>query len=97
MNIYLYRGIVNPIYIHNNILWIWGVHREKKVQLCLNKYLDTHGISRYALAKATGIGFPIIDRYYKNQVVRYDSDVLSRIVTALDCKLSDILTIENSK
>ena len=74
-----------------------GYTVKKKVQLCLNKYLDTHGISRYALAKATGIGFPIIDRYYKNQVVRYDSDVLSRIVTALDCKLCDILTIENSK
>lgn len=70
---------------------------KKKVELCLNKYLDAHGISRYALAKATGIGFPIIDRYYKNQVVRYDSDVLSRIITALDCEIDDILTIEKSK
>lgn len=66
---------------------------EKKVRLCLDQYLDSRGISRYALAKATGIGFPTIDRYYKNQVVRYDSDVLSRIVTALDCQISDILYI----
>lgn len=70
---------------------------KKKIQLCLDKYLDAHGISRYALAKSTGIGFPIIDHYYKNQVVRYDSDVLSRIITALDCEISDILTIEKSK
>ena len=68
---------------------------KKKVELCLNKYLDTHGISRYALAKSTGISFPVIDRYYKNRVVRYDSDILSRIVTALDCKIEDILTNDN--
>lgn len=65
----------------------------KKVRLCLDQYLDSRGISRYALAKATGIGFPTIDRCYKNQAVRYDSDVLSRIVTALDCQISDILHI----
>lgn len=70
---------------------------KKRIQLRLDKYLDAHGISRYALAKATGIGFPIIDRYYKNQVVRYDSDVLSRIITALDCEPKDIFTIVESK
>lgn len=66
---------------------------EKQVRLCLDKYLDSRRISRYALAKATGIGFPTIDRYYKNQVVRYDSDTLSRILTALDCEIGDILCI----
>lgn len=65
----------------------------KQVRLCLDRYLDARGISRYALSKATGIGFPTIDRYYKNQVVRYDSDVLSRVVTALDCGIEDILEI----
>lgn len=43
-----------------------------------------------SLSKASGIGFPIIDRYYKNRVVRYDSDVLSRIITVLDCNIQDI-------
>ncbi len=66
---------------------------EKQVRLCLDKYLDSRGISRYALAKATGTGFPTIDRYYKNQVVRYDSDTLSRILTALDCQIGDILCV----
>lgn len=70
---------------------------EKRLQLCLDRYLDAHGISRYALAKATGIGFPIIDHYYKNQVIRYDSDVLSRIITALDCELDDIFTVVEGK
>lgn len=68
-----------------------GVGNLKKVRLKLDRCLDERKISRYALAKAAGVGFPIIDRYYKNRVVRYDSDILSRIITALDCDVEDIL------
>ncbi len=53
--------------------------------------LDKKQITRYELAKRTGIRFHIIDRYYKNQVVRYDSDLLDRICAALDCDISDII------
>lgn len=70
-----------------------GENLEKRVRLRLDKYLDGHNISRYSLSKASGIGFPIIDRYYKNRVVRYDSDVLSRIITVLDCNIQDIFEI----
>lgn len=66
---------------------------EKKIRLRLDKYLDEHNISRYSLSKASDVGFPIIDRYYKNRVVRYDSDVLSRILTALDCEIEDIFEV----
>lgn len=66
---------------------------EKKVRLRLDKYLDEHKVSRYALSKASKIGFPTIDRYYKNQVVRYDSDILGRIITALDCNIEDIFEV----
>lgn len=65
----------------------------RKIQLCLNRYIDERKISRYAVAHATGIGYPTIDRYYKNMVTRYDSDTLSRIITALDCRIEDILEI----
>ena len=61
------------------------------VKLTLDKYLAKKDITRYELAKRTGIRFHIIDRYYKNQVVRYDSDLLDRICTALDCDISDII------
>ena len=65
------------------------------VKLTVDKYLDAHGITRYELAKRTGIRFQIIDNYYKNKVVRYDSDVLDRICQALECDISDL--IEYSK
>jgi putative transcriptional regulator len=61
------------------------------VRLILDQYLDKNHITRYELAKRTGIRFHIIDRYYKNQVLRYDSDLLDRICSALDCDISDII------
>ena len=62
-----------------------------KVYLTLDKLLESRNMSRYELAKRTGIGYPIIDNYYKNKVSRYDSCVLERICTALDCPVSDLL------
>ena len=61
------------------------------IRLTLDKYLDNHGITRYELAKRTGIRFQIVDNYYKNKVVRYDSEVLSKFCTALDCDICDLI------
>ena len=49
------------------------------IRLVLNQYLDKKGITRYELSKRTGIRFQIVDNYYKNKVVRYDSDLLNRM------------------
>ena len=65
----------------------------KTVRLKLNRYLDERRISRYALAKMSGIKYQTIDHYYKNWVVRYDSATLGEIITALDCGIEDILEV----
>ena len=61
------------------------------VRLCIEEILECRGVSRYELAKLTGIQYQIIDNYYKNKVKRYDSYVLDRICLALDCKIEDVL------
>ena len=61
------------------------------VRLTIAEYLDKQGITRYELAKRTGVKFQTIDRYYKNHVVRYDSYILDRICLALQCNLCDIM------
>lgn len=61
------------------------------IRLTVKKYLDEHAITRYEVAKRTGIKFQVIDKYYKNKVVRYDSYVLNKICEALDCGVSDIV------
>ena len=61
------------------------------VKLTLEKTLKEKGITRYELAKRTGILFHVIDRYYKNTVVRYDSYILNKFCEALDCDISDLM------
>ena len=61
------------------------------IRITLDTLLGQRGVSRYELAKRTGIQYQIIDNYYKNRVKRYDSYVLERICDALDCTVSDII------
>lgn len=61
------------------------------IKLTLDKALSTSKITRYELSKRTGIQYQIIDKYYKNNVKRYDSYILERICYALDCKIGDII------
>lgn len=65
------------------------------IRITLDTLLQQHNISRYELAKRTGIQYQIIDNYYKNRVKRYDSYVLDRICEALDCRIGDVLAYEN--
>ncbi len=61
------------------------------IRITLDEKLREMNMSRYELAKRTGIQYQIIDNYYKNRVKRYDSYVLERICDALDCSLSEII------
>ena len=61
------------------------------IKLKLDKTLSEMNISRYELAKRTGIQYQIIDKYYKNNVKRYDSYILDRVCEALNCDISDII------
>ena len=61
------------------------------IKLTLDKYIDSRGITRYELSKRTGIRFQIVDNYYKNKVIRYDSYVLDKFCDALGCTVGDIV------
>lgn len=66
------------------------------IRITLDTALAAHNMSRYELAKRTGIQYHIIDKYYKNKVVRYDSFVLDRICTVLNCRIEDIITFHQT-
>ncbi|MBP3554725.1 MAG: helix-turn-helix transcriptional regulator [Clostridia bacterium] len=67
------------------------------IRLVLNQYLDKKGITRYELSKRTGIRFQIVDNYYKNKVVRYDSDLLNRMCEALNCDIADLIEYQKDE
>ncbi len=61
------------------------------IKIRLDKTLEARNISRYELAKRTGIQYQIVDNYYKNKVKRYDSFLLDRFCVALECNIDEIL------
>lgn len=61
------------------------------IRIKLEETLAKKGMTRYELAKRTGIQYQIIDNYYKNRVKRYDGFVLDRICEALNCRIEDVL------
>ena len=65
------------------------------IRICLDKALDRYNVSRYELAKRTGIQYQVIDKYFKNKVKRYDGFVLERICNARNCDISEIIELVN--
>ncbi len=64
------------------------------IRIKLDKTLQKLKISRYELAKRTGIQYQVIDNYYKNKVKRYDSYVLERVCQALNCSIEDVIELK---
>ena len=61
------------------------------IQVILEETLAKRNMTRYELAKRTGVQYQVIDNYFKNKVKRYDGYVLERICEALDCPISEVL------
>lgn len=76
-------------YIFNKIYS--EVYNITMIRLTLDKILKKSNMSRYELAKQTGIQYQIVDNYYKNKVKRYDSYVIDRMCEVLKCDISDII------
>ena len=64
------------------------------IRLTVDLQLKKSNVTRYELSKRTGISYQIIDKYYKNKVIRYDSYVLEKICIALDCNIEDIIELK---
>ena len=63
------------------------------IRLTLKEVLEQRGITRYELSQRTGIRYQIIDNYYKNKVIRYDSALLLKMCVALDCGIEDLIEV----
>ena len=61
------------------------------IRISLDRILKQKNISRYELAKRTGIQYQVIDNYYKNRIKRYDGYVLERICDTLECEIDQLL------
>lgn len=64
------------------------------IRLRLDDLLRERKMTRYRLSQLAGVQYQTMDRYYKNQVTRYDRDFLLRVCKALDCGVEDVIEIK---
>lgn len=62
-----------------------------KIHIKLNELIVQKGISKNKLSHRAEMQRTQINNYCNNEITRLDTDVLARICTALDCKISDLL------
>lgn len=65
----------------------------KVIRLRLDTLLDEAGMNRSVFSKKAGISYPVVDRYYRNKVYQYDSNILLQICLTLNCNIGDLLEI----
>ena len=61
------------------------------IKIHLAELLKEKNISRTKLAQRAEMQAAQLNRYYKNQVTRLDTDVLARLCTVLECEIGDLL------
>ena len=57
----------------------------------LAELIERKGISKTKLAQRAEMQHTQLRRYYKNEVTRFDADVLARLCTVLECEIGDLL------
>ena len=57
----------------------------------LAELIEKKGISKTKLAQRAEMQHTQLRKYYKNEVTRFDADVLARLCTVLECQIGDLL------
>lgn len=65
------------------------------VEILLNDVICSKGISKNVLAERANLQRTQLNSYCNNKVKRLDLDVISRLCSALECNVDDILQYHN--
>ena len=76
--------------VKHNILEVL-VMEYGTVKIKLGELIENRGISKNKLSHKAEMQRSQINNYCNNNITRLDIDVLARICTALECKISDLL------
>ena len=63
------------------------------IRLPIREAMEARGLNRNQVNKMTGIPYQTLDRYFKNDVARYDSDVLLKLCAAFGCGIDELIEV----
>ncbi len=75
--------------ITENII-LWNT-KYGSINCNLKQIMLTKKISIYQLSRISDIKYEVIKRYYDDNVLRYDGNILAKLCYSLDCKIEEIL------
>ena len=61
------------------------------IKIHLAEVIQAKGISKSKVAQRAEMQRTQLNNYCKNQVTRFDADVLARLCTVLECQIGDLL------
>ena len=70
---------------------LYTINEYGSIYIELQSIMDAKKITRNRLSRAIGARYEVIDKWYKGNIEKIDTDVLARICWALDCEPSDII------
>lgn len=62
-----------------------------KIIIKLDNYLKQHNISRTSVARNGDLRYDTVLSYCRGNIVRLDTDTLSKLCSVLHCKIQDII------
>ena len=75
------------------ILWNTNIG---EVKCHLKNVMTKRKITITQLSRLTNIRYEVVDNYYHNRNIRYDSVVLAKFCYSLDCSIDDLLKYESN-
>lgn len=70
---------------------LYSLTQYGHIEIRLKEIMDSREISRNALARAIDTRFEVIDKWYKGNIEKIDTDILARICFVLQCQPQDII------
>ncbi len=73
------------------ILWDTNIG---EVKCYLKDVMEKRNITISQLSRLTNLRYEVVDNYYHNRNIRYDSIVLAKFCYSLNCSIDDLLKYE---
>lgn len=65
-----------------------------RISCHLKEIMKSRSITFYRLSQDTNIKYETIRKYYDDEVLRYDTDILAKLCFCLDCEIGSLLKYE---
>lgn len=67
------------------------------VKLRIRELAEKQGINQKELADKSGVSAQLINRYWNYPMQRVELDALAKIAKALNCRLADLIRVEDEE